>query len=61
MVFLSCFLIKCGVLLIIFNTPVTTQVLYTMVRKNVLVITNYETVGGGLSPDLPHGLTAIEG
>ncbi len=28
---------------------------------DVLLITYYETVGGGLSPDLPIGLTAIGG
>ena len=32
-----------------------------MVRKDVLVITYYETVGGGLSPDFPNGLNAIGG
>ncbi len=43
----------------IYKNSVTTQVSLTIVRMDVLFITYYETVGGGLSPDLPNGLTAI--
>lgn len=40
---------------------VTTLLSSTIVRKVVLLISNYEIVGGGLSPDLSNGLTTIGG